>query len=144
MCTVQEVARFVSVLLGEDVDWFNGATIDFTGGMTLRLIHTAAAYWGLIIIAIHAGLHVRAPQNHSGNSCYSWFIIRKITVLIAAFGVWSFIERDMFSKLFLGFSFDYWDERRPAILFFAENLGIMAAVAALTYYAGKLLSRRNA
>lgn len=38
MCTVQEVARFVSVLLGDDVDWFNGATIDFTGGMTLRLL----------------------------------------------------------------------------------------------------------
>jgi enoyl-[acyl-carrier protein] reductase III len=38
MCTVQEVARFVSVLLGDEVDWFNGATIDFTGGMTLRLL----------------------------------------------------------------------------------------------------------
>jgi NAD(P)-dependent dehydrogenase (short-subunit alcohol dehydrogenase family) len=38
MCTVQEVARFVSVLAGEHVDWFNGATIDFTGGMTLRLL----------------------------------------------------------------------------------------------------------
>jgi enoyl-[acyl-carrier protein] reductase III len=38
MCTVQEVARFVSVLMGDSVDWFNGATIDFTGGMTLRLL----------------------------------------------------------------------------------------------------------
>ncbi|WP_224242621.1 SDR family oxidoreductase [Hyalangium gracile] len=38
MCTVQEVARFVSLLLGDEVDWFNGATIDFTGGMTLRLL----------------------------------------------------------------------------------------------------------
>jgi enoyl-[acyl-carrier protein] reductase III len=38
MCTVEEVARFVCVLLGEEVDWFNGATIDFTGGMTLRLL----------------------------------------------------------------------------------------------------------
>jgi NAD(P)-dependent dehydrogenase (short-subunit alcohol dehydrogenase family) len=38
MCTVQEVARLVSVLVGDDVDWFNGATIDFTGGMTLRLL----------------------------------------------------------------------------------------------------------
>jgi NAD(P)-dependent dehydrogenase (short-subunit alcohol dehydrogenase family) len=38
MCTVEEVARFVSVLArGEDCAWFNGATIDFTGGMTLRL-----------------------------------------------------------------------------------------------------------
>ncbi|WP_164012747.1 SDR family NAD(P)-dependent oxidoreductase [Pyxidicoccus trucidator] len=38
MCTVEEVARFVTVLAGEDAAWFNGATIDFTGGMTLRLI----------------------------------------------------------------------------------------------------------
>jgi NAD(P)-dependent dehydrogenase (short-subunit alcohol dehydrogenase family) len=37
MCTVEEVARFVSLLTREDCVWFNGATIDFTGGMTLRL-----------------------------------------------------------------------------------------------------------
>lgn len=38
MCTVEEVGAFVSVLAGPQVDWFNGATIDFTGGMTLRLL----------------------------------------------------------------------------------------------------------
>jgi len=37
MCTVEEVARFVSLLMQRDCGWFNGATIDFTGGMTLRL-----------------------------------------------------------------------------------------------------------
>lgn len=30
--TVEEVARFVAVLAGESAAWFNGATIDFTGG----------------------------------------------------------------------------------------------------------------
>jgi NAD(P)-dependent dehydrogenase (short-subunit alcohol dehydrogenase family) len=38
MCTVEEVGRFVSVLTGDEASWFNGATIDFTGGMTLRLL----------------------------------------------------------------------------------------------------------
>ncbi|MBZ4423165.1 SDR family NAD(P)-dependent oxidoreductase [Myxococcus sp. RHSTA-1-4] len=38
MCTVEEVARFVTVLAGEDAAWFNGATIDFSGGMTLKLL----------------------------------------------------------------------------------------------------------
>jgi NAD(P)-dependent dehydrogenase (short-subunit alcohol dehydrogenase family) len=38
MCTVEEVARFVSTLVGDKAEWFNGATIDFTGGMTLRLL----------------------------------------------------------------------------------------------------------
>jgi len=37
MQTVEEVARFVSVLAGDAGAWFNGATIDFTGGLTLRL-----------------------------------------------------------------------------------------------------------
>jgi NAD(P)-dependent dehydrogenase (short-subunit alcohol dehydrogenase family) len=38
LCTPDEVGRFVALLAGEDVDWFNGATIDFSGGMTLRLM----------------------------------------------------------------------------------------------------------
>jgi NAD(P)-dependent dehydrogenase (short-subunit alcohol dehydrogenase family) len=37
MCTLEEVARFVSILTREETGWLNGATIDFTGGMILRL-----------------------------------------------------------------------------------------------------------
>ena len=38
MITLDEVARFVTSLLRDEAAWFNGATIDFTGGMTLRLL----------------------------------------------------------------------------------------------------------
>jgi NAD(P)-dependent dehydrogenase (short-subunit alcohol dehydrogenase family) len=38
MCTVEEVARFVSLLLDGRAEWFNGATIDFSGGMTQSLL----------------------------------------------------------------------------------------------------------
>lgn len=37
ICTLEEVARFVGVLAGDDARWFNGATIDFTGGQTQSL-----------------------------------------------------------------------------------------------------------
>lgn len=37
MCTLEEVARFVGVLAGDDARWFNGATIDFTGAQTQSL-----------------------------------------------------------------------------------------------------------
>lgn len=37
MGTLDDVARLVSVLAREETEWFNGATIDFTGGMTQRL-----------------------------------------------------------------------------------------------------------
>lgn len=38
MLQLDEVARFVSVLCRDEAEWFNGATIDFTGGMTQHLL----------------------------------------------------------------------------------------------------------
>lgn len=38
MGTLEEVARFVSLLAGDSLRWFNGATIDFTGGETQALL----------------------------------------------------------------------------------------------------------
>jgi len=38
ICTVEDVARFVSILAREETHWLNGAMIDFTGGMMLRLL----------------------------------------------------------------------------------------------------------
>ena len=37
MCTVEQVGRVVSFLAGPDAEYFNGATIDFSGGMSLGL-----------------------------------------------------------------------------------------------------------
>jgi NAD(P)-dependent dehydrogenase (short-subunit alcohol dehydrogenase family) len=38
MCSLEEVAALVSFLATEEAAWFNGATIDFTGGMTQSLL----------------------------------------------------------------------------------------------------------
>lgn len=38
MSTLDEVGGVVSLLLRDEAAWFNGATIDFSGGMTLRLL----------------------------------------------------------------------------------------------------------
>jgi NAD(P)-dependent dehydrogenase (short-subunit alcohol dehydrogenase family) len=38
MLTPEDLGGVVSYLAREESDWFNGATIDFTGGMTLRLL----------------------------------------------------------------------------------------------------------
>ena len=38
MCTLEEVAALVAFLAGDGGEWFNGATIDFTGGMTQSLL----------------------------------------------------------------------------------------------------------
>jgi NAD(P)-dependent dehydrogenase (short-subunit alcohol dehydrogenase family) len=39
LATLEEVAKFVTVLAGDSAAWFNGATIDFTGGETQGLMN---------------------------------------------------------------------------------------------------------
>lgn len=48
VCTIEEVGDFVSVLAGPKTAWMNGATIDFTGGTTLR--------WADVVVRYHRAL----------------------------------------------------------------------------------------
>jgi hypothetical protein len=126
------------------------AFLRLPGGMILRQIHTTAAYWSLLLIGLHVGLHwgiilnaFRKMAKINGENRTRKIAMRIFALAVAAFGVWSSFDRDMFSKLFLGFSFDYWPEERSAVLFFAVMLSIMGVYVFITYYALKLLERRK-
>jgi hypothetical protein len=117
------------------------------GGMVLRLIHTTAAYWGLPLIGIHLGLNwgmiiggTRQMAGITTKNRIRIIIARILSFLFAAFGVWASFDRDMFSKLFQGFSFDYWPPERPWVLFFVFNFSILGIYVFLTYYGLKLFA----
>jgi hypothetical protein len=118
--------------------------------MLLRQIHTTAAYWILLLIAVHIGLHwgmfINIARNMTGITTKNrvrTVIVRLLALLIVITGIWWSFDRDMFSKLFQGFSFDYWDEERPALLFFVANLSIMAIYIFATYYGMKSLESKS-
>jgi hypothetical protein len=126
------------------------AFLRLPGDMRIRQLHTSAAYWCLPLVGAHLGLNWRIIVNAfrkmakiNGKNRTRKMVMRVIAFAAAAFGVWSSFDRDMFSKLFLGFSFDYWPEARPAILYFAVNLSIMSMYAMVAYYALALLERRR-
>jgi hypothetical protein len=68
--------------------------------------------------------------------------LRVLAVLSMSFGVWASYDRDMGSKLFRGFSFDFWDPSRPAVLFFISNLAILSVYIGVTHFAMKWVQRR--
>jgi hypothetical protein len=126
------------------------AFLDLPGGMVLRQIHTTAAYWCLPLIGVHLGLNwsiilnaFRKMAKIGGENRVRKTVMRILAFALAVFGVWSSFDRDMFSKLFLGFSFDYWPEERPAVLFFAVNLSLLAVYTFVAYYALKGMERRT-
>jgi hypothetical protein len=111
------------------------------GGMFARQLHAVAAYWGFILIAIHVGMHwgmiinvMGKMRGGFGTSRIRTTTLRVLAALVFACGMAASFDRGMGAKLFLGFSFDYWDPNRPAILFFSANLAIMGLYIGATHY----------
>jgi len=113
--------------------------LNLESGITIREIHTTAAYWLTPLIGVHLGFHWGMFSKFIGANRLIVTVMRILAFLFFAFGVWSFIDRDMFSKMFLGFSFDYLPQEKPVILFYAQTLSIMGIFVFTIYYSMKLI-----
>jgi hypothetical protein len=146
LLTMMVVLVTSGALLSRTVFAFMG----FSGGMQIRLVHTSAAYWGLILIAVHVGMHwemliaaMRRMTKITEASRRRIIALRFATALIVIYGVYASFDRDMGAKLFLGYSFDFWHPDRPAILFFSHNLAVMGVYVCATHYFLKWLAYRS-
>jgi hypothetical protein len=124
------------------------AVLHLSGGMLLRQIHTTTAYWSLILVAAHIGLHweiissvVQKMTGFTGVSRIRSSILRVSTVLLIIYGLWAFWDRDMAAKLFQGHSFDFWNPESPAILFFTSNLALLGLYVVGTRSLFKLMMK---
>jgi hypothetical protein len=124
--------------------------LELNGGMAIRQIHSFAAYWGIVIIGIHTGMHwtrvlgtVKKLAGLRQESALTARVLRVTALMASVYGIWASFDRAMGSKLFLGFSFDFWDSGRPEILFYINNLAIMALYVMATHYALKAATTKR-
>jgi len=99
--------------------------LNLEGGRLYHQLHALASYWGLVLVGIHAGLHwgmirgvIYNGTGHRLTRSLRLALSPLVCLALTAFGVWASFDRDMGAKLFLGFSFDYWNPERPAALFY--------------------------
>lgn len=124
--------------------------LNFKGGMDIRQLHTFAAYWGLVLLGIHTGLQwakvLTGLRTIPGatNLIAMNGVRRGLLLLVIVYGVLASFDRAMGSKLFLGFSFDFWDSARPELLFYTHNLAILALYAIAAHYLAKLITKNAA
>ncbi len=110
-------------------------------GEVIRQVHSFAAYWGLALIGIHIALHwemiwgALCKSSHMlRKSRRAFFISRSIVFLCVMYGIWAFADRDMGAKLFLGFSFDYWETDRSIIFWYTNHMAILGLYVISTQY----------
>jgi hypothetical protein len=119
-------------------------------GFTVRQIHTLAAYWVLVIVAVHLGLRwpmlmsvARKPMRISKPNTLRTLALRVIALLVAIHGVWSSFVLAIGTKLSMQVTLDWWNFEESVAGFFVHCVAIAGLYICLTYYAMKWLQRRK-
>jgi acetyl esterase/lipase len=120
------------------------------GGFTVRQIHTFAAYWVLVIVAIHLGLRwplimgfTRSLLGISRPSRARTLVLRVLAASVAMLGVWSSSSLGIGTKLAMQVTLDWWNFEESVASFFIHCIAIAGLYMALTYYTTNWIQRRQ-
>lgn len=103
-------------------------TLSITG--VIRQMHMLLAYWGFVLISIHAGTHLIVPFNKLKQKKKSAFItVVTIAGLISVYGICALIKRGFPGYMFGRTAFAFFDYSEPRIFFFADYVAILILFA---------------
>lgn len=124
------------------------AFLPITGGRSLaRPLHILSGFWGLVLMALHLGLHWGAmlamarKRMGTSSSRLRTLALRAAGAAVAAYGLYAFIRNRILDYLFLTSSYVFFDFERPLPLFFTEYAAIMGLFVFLAYYGSQGLGR---
>lgn len=123
------------------------AFLSIEGGMGFaRMLHMLSAYWGLVLMSIHIGLHwnmvmgmmrkISGPHKQEARRGRT-ITLRLITLAISASGINAFLKHRIADYMFMQSQFVFFDMNQPLIGFFGEYLTIMGLWICIAYYLSK-------
>lgn len=124
--------------------WF--AFMGFKSSLTIRQIHTSAAYWMLILIGVHIGIHwtrvlgmLKKFIYFSQKSKGFQYLLKVLEVFIIVVGIFAFSDREVSARLFMMYAFDFWNPELPFIRVLFSYLAITGFFAIVMHRFGRLL-----
>ena len=114
--------------------------LQIRGGQSwARTLHMLSAYWGFIFISLHLGLHWNIMMNMTKRlfkkpSAVRRWIVRVIGFLIAGYGVYAFIKRDIGSYMILKVQFVFFDFDEPLVFFMLDYIAVMGLFVFTGHY----------
>lgn len=117
-----------------------------SGRAFARSLHMIAAYWGFVFMSLHLGFHWSMMMSMAGklvkkqSEIRKW-VLRAIAVLIAGYGVYAFINRDIGSYMLLRNQFVFFDFEEPLILFLLDYITVMGLFVFVGHYLSEALKK---
>ena len=132
-----------SVVISQTVFSFLPIRSDFTS----RQVHASAAYWAFVIVGMHLGWQWRTVSavvsirlGITKASTLRATVLRLLAGGLAVFGVFSWLELDIGSKLLMQMSLDSWDFATSTPAFFVHHIAVIGLFAFLAHYASMLIT----
>ncbi|MBX4862451.1 hypothetical protein G9X64_01065 [Rhizobium sophorae] len=115
-----------------------------------RQLHAQAAYWTLVIVAVHIGMRwamimasMRAWLRLRAPSVGRTWILRALALAVAAYGVHSWMVMGTGSRLMAEMTLNLWNFEEAALRFFLHQGAIVALFVCLGHYATSLMQLRR-
>ena len=105
-----------------------------------RKLHILGAYWGLILMSLHLGLHWsmvlgKLKKALGLKASAKWkFVFFIVGAIIAVYGGFVLISRNYPSYLFLQSEFVFLDYDESPILFYIDHLALMGTFIFISHY----------
>lgn len=87
----------------------------------VRTIHLPLAYWGFVLMSVHAGTHLAAILKKAKRP----HVVLVVMALIGVYGTVAFFRRGFPGYLLLQTAFVFFDYSQPRIFFLLDYLSIM-------------------
>lgn len=123
------------------------AFLSISGGRSwARTLHMLSAYWGFVFISLHLGLHWSMMMGMArrilkkSSAVRSW-IARVIGLLIAGYGAYAFVKREIGSYMLLKIQFVYFDFEESLFYFLMDYIAVMGLFVFIGHYLAESLKR---
>lgn len=127
---------FSGVMLSRHIFSF----LPFGNGLSFaRNLHMLSAYWGFVFMSLHLGFHWNmmmgmAKRLTQKTSAIRTWMLRIIALIIAGYGVYAFVKRDIGSYLLFQNQFAFLDFEEPIIRFLFDYIAVLGLFTAIGHY----------
>ena len=101
-----------------------------------RILHMISTSWGFVIMSIHLGLHIGILINKLNKKIKDntfEYVYYLILILIAIYGLYSFIKLKFISDMFLLNAFKFYDFNESPIIFYLHVISSSLFIGLITY-----------
>ena len=112
------------------------------GSAFAREIHMVSAYCGFVLMSLHLGIHWGMMMGMARRIVKELpvagrWMIRGIAALVAGYGVYAFIRRQIGHYMFLQNQYVFFDFEEPLIFFLADYIAVITLFVWVSYYFSK-------